>query len=121
MGDAGRAQQTRSEQLVVTGEERGGPVEDAHSLRFELRHAPDAFLDAVETLRNVEPVQSDIAAREPKERPSRREQMRPRANPPSSGEGDVRLRLLVGDDGELHLCSVRDGVEGVGEQGGATP
>ena len=47
--------------------------------------------------------------------------MRPRANPSSSGEGDVRLRLLVGDDGELHLCSVRDCVEDVGEQGGATP
>jgi hypothetical protein len=27
----------------------------------------------------------------------------------------------MGDDGELHLCSVRDGVKGVGEQGGATP
>jgi len=54
-------------------------------------------------LRNVEPVQGDIAARESKERPSRREQMRPCADPPSSGQGHVRLRLLMGDDGELHL------------------
>lgn len=121
MGDAGRAQQTRSEQLVVTRQERGGPVEDAYSLRFELRHAPDTFLDAVETLRNVKPGQSDIAAREPKERPARRKQMRPRAGPPLRGEGEVRLRLLVGDDGELHLCSVRDRVEDVGEQAGAAP
>src|SRR5262249_53272773 len=47
MRNACRAEQTRSDQLVVRGEQRRGAVENAHALGRELVHDPQPVFDAV--------------------------------------------------------------------------
>src|SRR5690242_1774038 len=106
MWNAGSAEKPRGDQLVVRGEERRGSVEDAHSLRLELAHDPEAFFDPVDVRRDVEPVQRDVAGTEVEQRIAWREQMRVGARPATACESDIGIRDMVGDDGEVHAVSL---------------
>jgi hypothetical protein len=114
MRNAGGAQETGGDQLVVRGEERRRAVEDADALRLELADDPQSVLDAVELRRHVETIERDVAPAEREERIPRSEQLPVGATPPPCGERNVRLGQLVCDDRELHAVSVREVLPEVG-------
>src|SRR5581483_11762638 len=78
-------------ELVVRGDERPAAVQDAHARGGQTLERPEARLDPLEALEDVEAAERDVAAREPGERLRRRQH---------GAEARVRGRDAVGDDGE---------------------
>src|SRR6476661_2306883 len=102
MWDARPREESRCDQLVVRGEQRRRAVENANSLRVQLGDDPQPLFDAVETWGDIEPVQGDITGAQIEQRITGCEQVRVRALPAAGRESHVRVRQLVGDDGEVH-------------------
>ena len=60
MRDPGLHELARGQKLVVGGQERARPVEDADTARRELAELGDAVVDAVQRRLDVEPAERDV-------------------------------------------------------------
>ena len=109
------------QQLVVRREQRAGAVEHDDAARGERAERPEAVLDAVEAVDDVEPAERDrsrlqqrrglLGDEDPRVDPARRRR----------GEGDVRGGTTLGDDREQHAFSIAENALRVGYRRGEDP
>jgi hypothetical protein len=102
MRDAGRGKGSRRRQLVVGGDERSRSVEDANARTFESSELPEAGLDPVELVGDVQAADGNVALAQFPESVNRREHL----HPGTGCERDIRRRSPVGDEGDGHRTQI---------------
>ena len=93
------AQRPARGELVVRGHERAGPVQDPDAGALESRQLPEAGLDPVQPLGDIEAADRNVSLAERAGRGCRLEDAQARTG---KGERHVRAGAMVGDDRDLH-------------------
>ena len=96
------------QQLVVRCEQRPGAVEDDDAPRGERAERPEAVLDAVETIDDVEPAERNRSRLQHRRGLLRDEDARVDPARRRRGKGDVRGGTALGDDREQHCFSIAE-------------
>jgi hypothetical protein len=96
------------QQLVVCREQRAGAVEDDDSARGERSERPEAVLDAVQPLDDVQTAERDRSRLQQRSGLVRDENARIDAAGRRRSEGDVRGGATLGDDREQHDFSIAE-------------